>query len=234
MHRRTGRLLAAVALVAVSGCTSSGGTKVPVKKSDRSWFQARALIMPGQHATTVRSDPFGSLRVPTSEDAYNTLSRAQQADLANALRGVDCAHPPRLSGSVDRVLCDTDSNVFLLGAPLFTGDDVTRARPLPPSASVADWQVSLSLTSAAAAAMHRWTSRHHVASRSGAFNDVQTSSVPPCGPNTTTHCADFTAYVNGSVVVTVPVSFAAVQDSVVIGGGFNGASASGLAHKLAD
>jgi preprotein translocase subunit SecD len=228
-----GRLVAALALVAVSACTSSGGTKPVVEKSGGDWFQARPLIMPGQRATTVRSDPFGSLRAPTNEGAYNKLSRAKRADVANALRGVDCAHPPRLSEGADRVLCDTDSDVFLLGAPLFTGDDVTGAKPVPPSASVAGWQVTLTLTSAAGDTMSRWTSRHHVTFQSGAFNDVQVSSKPPCGPATTTPCSDFTAYISDSVVVTVPVWFAAVEDTVVISGDFNEAFATRLAHKLA-
>jgi preprotein translocase subunit SecD len=228
-----GWLAAAVFLVAVSACTSSGGTKTGVEKSGGGWFQARPLIMPGQRATTVRSDPFGSLRAPTNEDAYNKLSRAQQAHLANALRGVDCAHPPQLSEGADRVVCDADSDVFLLGAPLFTGNDVTRAKSSPPSAGVAGWQVSLSLTPAAADTMSRWTSRHHVAFSSGAFNDVQLSSEPPCGPTSTTQCSDFTAYISDSVVVTVPVWFAAVENSVVINGDFNEAFATRLAHRLA-
>jgi hypothetical protein len=216
----------------VSACTSSGGTKTAVKKSGGAWFQARPLIMPGQRATTVRSDPFGALRVPTTEQAYNGLSRADRADLANALRGVDCAHPPQLAAPADRVLCDADSDVFLLGPALFTGDDVTKAKPIPPSASVAGWQVSLSLGPAAAEKMGRWTLRHHVASQIGAFNDVQTSPRPPCSATTFTQCSDFTAYVSGSVVVTVPVSFAAAGNPVVISGEFNEVAATRLAVKL--
>src|SRR5690349_16792329 len=134
MRFRTGWLVAAAAAFAVAACTSSGGGK-----TDGTWFEARPLIMPGQHATAVRADPFGSLRVPTTEYVYHRLPRRQQAQLANALRSVDCAHPPRLKGSVDRVVCDSDSDVLLLGAPIFTGNDVTHAEPLPPSDTVAGW-----------------------------------------------------------------------------------------------
>jgi hypothetical protein len=232
MRLRVSWLVVALALAAASGCTSSGGTKASVAKSGLDWFQARPLIMSGQRAATVRSDPFGSLRAPTNEAAYNKLSRAQQAELARALRRVDCAHPPQLPGSADRVVCDGQSDVFLLGAPLFTGNDVTRAKPFPPSASIADWRVSLALTPTAADTMGRWTSRHHVIARSGAFNDVQVSSQPPCGPTTTTPCSAFTAYVSHSVVETVPVSFAGVKSTVVIIAGLSEATAVGLAHKL--
>jgi hypothetical protein len=233
VRARTAWSVAAIVLLVVAGCTSSGGSDNAVeKKSGAGWFQARPLILPGQHAAAARPDAFASLHVPTTEDAYNTLGRGQQAELVSALRAVDCAHPPQLSGSDDRVLCDAESDAFLLGPPLFTGNDVTRAKPSPPSASVADWQVSLSLTSDAGATMYHWTSRHHVTVQSGAFNDVQTSSKPPCGPTTTTPCSAFTAYISENVVRTVPVSFAAVGKTVVISGPFDEVFATGLAQRL--
>src|SRR5689334_3808970 len=95
-------LAAMIAAFVAAGCTSSGGTGTP-DKTGGDWFQARPLIMPGQHTTKVRPDPFGSLHVPTNEVAYSNLGRAQQAALAKALQGVDCAHPPRLTNSTDRV-----------------------------------------------------------------------------------------------------------------------------------
>ena len=113
MHVRAGWLILAAAALALSACTSSGSGR----KTGGNWFQARPLIMPGQHATAVQADPFGSLRVPATEYGYYRLSRREQAQLADALRAVDCAHPPRLAGTVDRVVCDTDSDVLLLGAP---------------------------------------------------------------------------------------------------------------------
>lgn len=234
MGSRMGRLVAAAAVaVAMPACTSSGGAKGSDEKSGAGWFQARPLIMPGQHATTARADPFGSLQVPTSEDAYRKLSRTQRADLANAVHGVSCAHPPHLSETAGRVACDTGADVFLLGAALFTGNDVVRATPMAPSADVEGWRVSLSLTSAAAERMYRWTSGHHVTAQSGAFNDVQTSSTPPCGPTMTTRCSDFTAYISDGVVVSIPVSFAAFGNTVVISGDFSEAFAAELVRKLA-
>ena len=113
MHVRAGWLILAAAALALSACTSSDSGR----KTGGTWFQARPLIMPGQHATAVQADPFGSLRVPATEYGYYRLSRREQAQLADALRAVDCAHPPRLAGTVDRVVCDTDSDVLLLGAP---------------------------------------------------------------------------------------------------------------------
>ena len=233
MHFRLGLLVAAIALLGVSACTSSGGSDTVVKKTGGGWFQARPLIMPGQRTTTVRADSFASVRAPTSEDAYNRLSPAQQAELANALRGVDCAHPPKLSTSADRVVCDDQSDAFLLGASLFTGDDVTRARALPPSDAVADWQVSVSLTPAAGKKLYAWTSGHHVTARSGEFNEVQTSADPPCGPLGGTACSDFTAYISDDLVVSVPVSFAGVQNTVSIAGDFTATVATKLARRLA-
>ena len=224
--------VAALIALTACACTSSGGGGGG-EKSGHEWFQARPLIMPGQRATAVRADPFGSLHVPTTEFGYDRLRPAQQAALAAALRGVDCAHLPHLSTSADRVVCDAESDVFLLGAPLFTGNDVERAKSLAPSGGVTGWQVSLSLTSTAAGKMFRWTSRHHVLSQTGAFNDVQSSARPPCGLAMITQCSDFTAYVSQDLVVTVPVWFAPVQNTVVIAGQFSQAYAARLAHELA-
>lgn len=224
------RLAAAFAAFVLAGCTSSGdGTGD--EKSGSDWFQSRPLIMPGQHTTTVRSDPFGSLHVPTSESAYDKLSRAQQADLADALSGVDCAHLPRLSDSTDRVACDADGDVFLLGPPLFTGNDVTRADALAPTPSVQGWQVSFSLTADAANNLYRYTSQHHSLVQSGVFNDVQTSPKPPCGPTRLTPCSAFAAYLSDDLVVSVRIWFAAAGYTITLDG-LDKASAIRIARRL--
>jgi hypothetical protein len=228
MHVRAGWLILAAAALALSACTSSDSGR----KTGGTWFQPRPLIMPGQHATAVRADPFRSLRVPATESGYYRLSRREQAQLADSLRAVDCAHPPRLAGTADRVVCDTDSDVLLLGAPIFTGNDVTRAEPLPPSETVAGWRLSLSLTGTAADTMYRWTSRYHVMRQTGVFTDVQMSSKPPCGLAMLTQCSDFTAYLSNGVVVSVPVTFSAVR-TVVVDGDFNEKLVTRLAHKIA-
>jgi hypothetical protein len=228
MRRRMGWFLAAVALLTASGCTSSGHKADGPAVS----FEARPLVMPGQHVTTPRADPFGSLRPPPDETAFAKLDHAQQADLANALRAVDCVHPPHLANSRDRIACDADSDAFLVGAPLFTARDVKKADTAPPSASVPAWRILLTLTSAAAKTMYDWTFDHHVASQTGAFNDVQMSATPPCGPTMATRCSYFTAYITDNRVVTLPVSFAAVGNVVVIFGDFGKAFAVALAHKL--
>jgi hypothetical protein len=223
-----GAVVAAAAAVAICACTSSGGGN----SGDRS-FQARPLIMPGQQTTQVRADPFAKIHVPANEAAYNELSRSQRVHLAEALRGVDCAHPPTLSGTADRVVCDAESDVFQLGAPIFTGGDVEHAAPVPPTASSPQWSVQLTLASAAADKIYRWTSRYHVQSAVGAYNDVQTSSRAPCGASTFTPCSDFLAYISDDVVLTVPVTFAPSQGTVLVGGEFTKASATQLARKIA-
>jgi hypothetical protein len=228
MRFRAGWLFVASAVLAVSACSSSGGGK-----TDGYWFQARPLIMPGQHATAVRADPFGSLRIPATESAYYRLSRRQQAQLASALRGVDCAHPPRLAGNVDRIVCDADSDVLLLGAPIFTGNDVTHAEPVAPSETVADWQLLVSLTDTAADKVYRWTTRYHSLQQTGVFNDVQTSSELPCSLAMITQCSDFIAYVSDDLAVSVPVTFTAVR-TVVIDGIPNERLAARLANRLAN
>jgi hypothetical protein len=225
------RLAPVLAALLVAACTSSGGAG-SVKKSDRGWFEARPLIMPGQRAATVHPDSFASLHVPTSESAYSRLSDAQQAALANALHGVDCAHPPVLPNSPDRVVCDAVSDVFLLGAPLFTGDDVARANTIAPSPSVQGWEVSLTLTSTAANKLYLWTSRHHSQIQSGVFNEVQTSSKPPCGLTTLVPCSAFSAFLSDGRVVATQVWFAGSGYSIVVQGDFHSAFANRLARRL--
>ena len=229
-HRARGLVVVAAVAAGVltSACSSSGGGR-----TGGGWFEARPLIMPGQPVTAVRADPFRSLRVPRTEVGYASLRRAERTALKSALRSVDCAHPPRLPGHDVRVVCDAHSEAFLLGAPLFTGDDVTQAMTIAPNGSVVGWQLSLTLTSAAADSVSQWTSQHHVLSPTGEFNDVQTSSTPPCGFTTTIECADFTAYISDKTVLTVPVTFAQVNRTIVINGDLDEALVTRLAHRLA-
>lgn len=227
MRLRGGLLVAAAAALALSACTSSGG------KSGAEWFEARALIMPGQHATQVRADPFRSVHVPANEQAYAALSPAQRSALKEALRGVDCAHPPAIPGSSVRVVCDADSDVFLLGSLIFNGNDVKKATPLPASDVNPQWSLSLSLNPAATGRLGRWTSQHHVASGTGTFNDVQTSSKPPCALFARTQCSDFLAYVSHDRVLTVPVTTAPTDSVITVYGPFDEASVSRLAREIA-
>ncbi len=225
------RWLAVVAIaLVVSACTSSGGSG---EKSGHGWFEARPLIMPGRHTAPGHGNPFASLRVPASEYAFYSLRPEQQAALVSALRAVDCAHPPRLAGSADKVVCDADSDAYLLGPALFTGNDVKDAQSLAPSGGVVGWQVSMSLTASATASMHRWTSRHHVISAVGEYNDIQTSRRPPCSLDMKTQCADFVAFINRNLVVTIPVWSTPTTDMIEIDGVFSEAFATRLARELA-
>jgi preprotein translocase subunit SecD len=224
---RVGLFAGAAAALALAACSSSGG------KSGAEWFEVRPMIMPGQHTTSALADPFGSLHVPATETAYAALSRTQQADLRAALRSVDCAHPPTMSGTSVRVVCNDQSDAYLLGAAIFNGNDVKDATPVPADESDPQWSIDLSLDSAAADRLFKWTSRHHVEATSGVFNDVQTSSRPPCGVLNRTQCSDFLAYISHDKVVSVPVTFAPVQSVVKVLGAFNEESATRLAHDIA-
>ena len=228
MRVRVGAIAAAVVLV-VTGCSSSGG------KHAHGSLEVRPLIMPGRHATKAQPNAFDSLRLPADELAYSRLGPSRQAQLARALSGVDCAHLPKPAGDV-RVVCDSDSDAYLLGATIFTAHDVVKATAIPPSTSgsgATQWQVALSLDSAGADRAYEWTSQHHVNSPVGVFNDVQTSTKPPCGTTVFTRCADFLAYISGDLVVSVPVTFAAVQSAVLVSGDFTEASATHFAHQIA-
>jgi hypothetical protein len=227
MRARTGRLLVVAAALLVSACTSSGG-----KKSDAGSFEARPVIMPALHVTHVRPDPFGSLHVPADENAYSALSRSRQAALADALRSVDCAHPPTLSGIAVRVVCDQQSYAYLLGAPLFTAHDVKSAIPIAPGDVFVQWRIALSLNSAGGDSMWNWTSQHHTNFPDGEYTVTQMSSKPPCGATVKTPCSDFLAYIDDGVVVTVPVTSDPFRTSVLVSGEFTKASAARLAHKL--
>ncbi len=228
MRRPIGLVVAAAAAALMSACTSSGG-----RDHRGGAFEARPVIMPAQHATAVHTDPFGSLHVPADEAAYSRLSRSQQARLANALRGVDCAHLPKLSGTAVRVACDPDSYVYLLGAPLFNANDVKSATPIAPSDVYVQWRLALSLNSTGGEKMWDWTSQHHTEFPDGMYTVTQTSSKPPCGATVKTPCADFLAYISDDVVVTVPVISDPFRTAVLISGDFDARAAVQLAHKIA-
>lgn len=227
MRLGIGAVVAAVVAATLSACTSGDS-------GSAGSLEVRPLIMPAQHATHARANPFGSLHVPSSEAAYSRMSRTQRADLAKALHGVNCAQPPTLTGTAARVVCDHESDVYLVGAPIVTADDVKKATPAPPSLeNSSQWNVELLLDSDGADKMYRWTSRHHVADPIGAFNTLQTSSRPPCGAFLRTACSDFLVYVSDDVAVTVPVTFDAVQSAVRVSGDFDEQSATRFAHKIA-
>jgi len=221
-------LVLAATATALSACSSSGG-----QHTGSGSFEVRPLIIPGLHTTNPRPNPFGSLHVPATEEIYALSTRRQQAALNAALRSVDCAHPPTLSGSADRVLCDKQSDAFLLGAPIFTGHDVTKAVPIPPNDSTAQWGVQLTLTSTGNDKLNQWTTKHHSVAQSGEFNDIQTSPKPPCGLRLPTSCSAFLAYISNDTVVTVPVTFAPTISVVTVQGAFNEASATRFANEIA-
>lgn len=229
MRLLRGAVAAVIAAVAVPACSSSGG-----RHTSSGSLEVRPVIMPAQRATGARADAFGSLQVPADERAYGRSSRAQQTRLASALRGVDCARPPKLTGTAARVVCSKDSYAYLLGAPIFTAHDVTHVTALPSSSvGSTDWDIRLTLTSAGAEKAYEWTSRHHVNSPIGAFNVVQTSAQPPCGAATRTPCSDFLAYVSDDVVVTVPVIFDPLKTFILVSGNFTAAAATKLARTIA-
>jgi hypothetical protein len=228
--RRTLAIVAAAG-AAVTLCTScgSGGS------GHDSSFEIRPVIMPAQHATQAHVDPFASLHVPVDEDAYSRLSAAQQSALTTALRGVDCAHPPKLSDTDDRVACDSTSYAYLLGAPIATAGNVTSAIAVAPTVNgVTDqYRISLSLDSSGGDKMWAWTSTHHTPSPIGEFTVTQTSATPPCGVTVKTPCADFLAYISDGDVVTVPPTSDPFRTAVLVSGDFNKASATRLARRIA-
>jgi hypothetical protein len=226
MRLRWTPVVAVVSAVVVSGCSSGG-------KSSAS-LEVRPVIMPAQHVTHVRSDPFAALHVPADENAFDSLSRSQQAALAEALRGVDCAHPPALSGSPDRVVCSRDSFAYLVGAPLFTAANVTHAAPIAPDRDVSyQWEIALTLDSAGADKAYQWTTQYHLDDPVGEFGAEQTSKKVPCGAAAGFPCSDFLAYISDGVVVTVPPTFDPVQTADLVTGDFNEVSAARLAREIA-
>jgi hypothetical protein len=231
MRLRTGSVIAAAIAVAAALCTScsdSGG-------SSASSFEVRPVIMPAQHVTHARANPFGSLHVPVDENAYSALSPSQQTALVQALKAVDCKHPPDLSKSDVRVVCDTYSYAYLLGARIVSGHDVEAATPVAPTVNgvTVQYRIALSLKTGGGEKMWDWTSQHHTDFPDGVYTVTQTSSKPPCGENVKTPCSDFLAYVSDDVVVTVPPTSDPFRTAVLVSGDFNKASATRLAHKMA-
>jgi preprotein translocase subunit SecD len=191
--------------------------------------------MPAQHVTAARPDPFAALHVPADEDAYSRLTPAQQTQLVNALRGVDCAHPPVLPKTDLRVVCDAYSYAYLLGPTIFTGHDVRSATPIAPTVNgvTPQWRIALSLSTSGGDRMWDWTSQHHTDFPDGVYTVTQESAKVPCGETVKTPCADFLAYVSDDLVVSVPVISDPFRTAVLLSGDFTKASATRLAHKMA-
>jgi len=228
MRLRTGAAVAGAALFALSACTSSGGGAASGA------LEVRAVIMPAQHVATVQPGAFAAVHVPADEDAYSRLTPAQHTQLVNALRGVDCAHPPALPKTDVRVVCDAYSYAYLVGPAIFTAHDVRSAAPIAPTRNgvTPQWRIALSLSSSGGDRMWDWTSQHHTDFPDGVYTVTQTSAKPPCGESVKTPCSDFLAYISDDVVVSVPVTFDPFRTAVLLSGDFTKASATRLAHKM--
>jgi preprotein translocase subunit SecD len=227
MRLRRGAIAALTAALITAGCSSSSGGGKPA-----GLLEARPVIMPAQHVSAARTDPFGSLQVPADEDAYSRLSQTQRAALVDALRHVDCAHPPALPNGSLRVVCDSDKYAYLLGQPLFDARDVTGATPIAPGDAYAQWRVEVSLRSKGADRMWDWTSQHHTDFPHGEYTVNQRNATPPCGANVKTPCSDFLAYLSDDKVIGVPVISDPFKSAVLVAGYFTKASATRLAHRL--
>lgn len=229
MRLLSGPVFAVVAALAVAACSSSGGGT----KTKSGSLEVRPVIMPAEHATNGGANPFASLHVPATEAGYSSLSPTQRTALLNALRHVDCAHPPAFANSSVRVACGSGSYAYLLGAPLFTADNVTSAVPQAPDPNVSfQWNIQLMLDSTGADRVYRWTSEHHAGDPDGEFGAEQSTAKPPCGPGALTPCSDFLAYISNGVVVSVPPTFIPFRSAVTLSGAFNRESATKLAHKI--
>jgi hypothetical protein len=194
--------------------------------------QSATGAQPNPFATLAQADP--SLHIPATEDAFARLSATQQSELATALAHVDCGNIPVLSATMARVVCDTDGSiVYLIGEPIFTGDDVASAEPVTPSAGGSPaWAVRIELTTSGADSWRRWTSKYHVANGDTSHGPVQTRSSPACGLSAPIPCSDFVAFVIGDEALSVPITLAVLDSVTQISGNFDKAYATALAHQL--
>lgn len=223
------------AALALASCTSSsgGGPSPSDGPAVGGSFEARPLVMPAQQIGAVRADAFGgiSFRLPVTEQDYGKLSGNEKQRLTDALRAVDCAHPPELPNSPDRVACDAAGSIAgLLGPPIVTARDVAAAEPVAPSVSGARWAVGVTFTPAGASSMRAWTTAHHTDNLS--VDPIQTAAGAPCGLKADVPCSDFVAFVVGDHAVSWPGILAVLSEVVQIGGNFTQQSATNLAQQI--
>jgi hypothetical protein len=239
--RRLAPVLAAVAVVAVGAGVlmaqhrSGGGgraTGVAIGAS----FEARPLLMPAQRVSAAQPDPFAGITfpLPSTEDGYSRLTMNEQKQLADAVRSVDCAHPPQLSDSPDRVVCDsTGSYASLLGPTIITATDVATAHPQPPSLpGSSQWTVAVALTNLGADTLHAWTSEHHSNNPSALVSPIQTTAAPPCGPIAATSCSDFIGIVIDDDVLSLSITLAPLSTALQIAGNFSQTTATQIAEDI--
>lgn len=212
---------------------SHRGSNQPAGPSTGGSFEARPLLMPAISVTHARPNPFAgvSFRIPSTEAGYGRLTAGEQQQLLDALRGVDCANPPELPNSPDRVVCErSGSTAALVGPPILNAASVASAvakRPQP-RLGVPQWSVVLTLTRPAARAWHAWTSAHHADTTSVA----PAASVTNCGPSTSLLCSDYVAFIVGDRAVSIPVNLAPLDRVTEISGDFDKATATRFAKQL--
>ncbi|MDP9094517.1 MAG: hypothetical protein M3N95_16655 [Actinomycetota bacterium] len=201
-------------------------------------LEARPLVAPAvQVSATVAasSNPLSGLpfKPPTSESAYQRLSRTQQDLITAALEHTACTSPGTSTLHADRIICDTTSSpaiALLLGPAILDGTQVQNASPAPPdvSANRTEWTVAIKLNPAGQAAWSTYTAAHSTAGTTG-----NASSFTACGP-TQTPCADLVTFVFDGSLVSTPLNLDPMNGTTTyITGNLNQDTATTLASQIA-
>ncbi|MBV9592198.1 MAG: protein translocase subunit SecD [Actinobacteria bacterium] len=186
------------------------------------------------------ADPLSSLAkaqklaIPTTDTAFNALTSTQQSALQSAMSQFKCSSKPADNAAAKTLLaCDsandnTASVIYLLGAIIVPGTEISNASAVAPGSQVGqvDWQVTLHLKSTGQANWAKWTAAHNIGSTNASTADIST-----CGASGTA-CADFVAFTLDAAVLEAPVTEGTINGDTTISGGFNQKSAQQLAQQL--
>ncbi|MGH8861986.1 MAG: protein translocase subunit SecD [Jatrophihabitantaceae bacterium] len=170
---------------------------------------------------------------------YTALSATQQQEIATALRTLDCGSTstePDIATSY-YYACD-DGRIYgtkvayLLGHVVVPGKLIDTAAAQAPNAQNGEiaWTVSLKLTTSGGDRWNAWTSKFNTTDKTATA--LATGSSTPCGAGASVPCSDFVGFTLDGVVISAPVTQAALDINTSISGNFTQGTAKALAKEL--
>jgi preprotein translocase subunit SecD len=168
--------------------------------------------------TTPSASPSPSTSLDTTTLGYDSLTAAQQTQVAN----FKCGDPVSQNPKDSVVVCDqANTTKYMLGPVLVPGTQVDTASAQAPNATAGSfqWTVLIQLKSAGQTTWSEYTSKHHNADSSGATND--------------TVAANYVAFTLDDQVISTPTDIlSTINGNTQVSGSFTQTQATDLANSL--